>query len=65
MLQALEGGRPADLLEAAARMERNSINHYRAFATNMSERDVVLAVLEEELRHLRSLERLASRQRSV
>lgn len=61
MLQTLLGGRPADLLDRAAEMERNSINYYRSLAEHLSEKGVVLTVLEEELGHLRTLERLGSR----
>ena len=46
MLQALLEGRPADLLDCAAEMERNSITYYRGLAEHMSEKGVVLTVLE-------------------
>ena len=64
MLQALLEGRPADLLDRAAEMERNSITYYRGLAEHMSEKGVVLTVLEEELSHLRTLERLGFRLRA-
>jgi len=44
-------------------MERNSITYYRGLAEHMSEKGVVLTVLEEELSHLRTLERLGFRLR--
>ncbi len=64
MLQALSGGGSADLVDCAAEMERNAISYYRSLAEHMSEKGVVLTILEEELGHLRALEQLGSRLRS-
>ena len=64
MLQALSAGGLVDLLDRAAEMERNSIGFYRGLAEHLSEKGVVLTILEEELGHLRTLERLGAKVRS-
>jgi rubrerythrin len=64
MLQALSAGRVVDLVDCAAKMERNSISYYRGLGEHLSEKEVVLTILEEELDHLRSLERLGTKLRS-
>jgi rubrerythrin len=64
MLQALSAGGSAELVDCAAQMERNSITYYQSLAEHLSDKRVVLTILEEELRHLRTLERLGSRLRS-
>jgi hypothetical protein len=49
MLKALSASGPADLVDYAAEMERNSISYYRSLAEHLSEKGAVLVIS----RHLR------------